>query len=310
MAEEYAKAGEIDFPEWAKPSWLPKGGESPVEGAVNPKGPEPEAVFTIIAPSFAREENGEGPVSLQGVLVAKYLADLGKKTYLLDVSVPYGELNGWPAEILRKEGRRKSGYLKNLTRIFGNEAEIVPLEDLLDWRKVAPEEREAVPGEIEGARKVSYSPAGERELGERARRYSALRKEEYGLVTRELGAATVKESVPAEDALFDIRSDGILVPRIYLARPMGGKFFRPKWNELTNAETPESLLSKLYLGINAQILKGASDAFGLAYPQATYSGKGSGLFGERERQVDPEAFYSLAGNYARIASAMGGFGKR
>lgn len=301
MSEEYAKAGEIDFPKWAKPSWLPKGGESPVEGAVNPKGPEPEAVFTIIAPSFAREENGEGPVSLQGVLIAKYLASLGKTIYILDVSVPYGELNGWPAKTLRKEGRRKSGYLKNLTRIFGNEADIVPLEDLLDWRKVAPEEREAVPEEIESARKVSYSWAGELELGKRARIYSALRKEEYDLVTRKLGAATVKESVPAEDAFFDIRSDGILVPRIYLARPMGGRFFRPKPGEVTTAETLESLYPKLHLRTNLGILKGASDAFGLDYPQATYSGEG---------QVDPEAFYSLAENYMKIVLAIGGFQKR
>jgi hypothetical protein len=243
-----------------------------VESIANPDGAWQPNFFGIIAPAYGREPEERENFSAFGFLIAEYLASLRKKIYVLDVSVPYAAVNGWPEEIAREEGRRKSGIFGGWLARFGASCETLPLESVMDWRKVVPSEALVGPGEIAAARKVSWDSPDERTLAERFRRYDAMRRDEYDLITRKYSAMTAKQSDPEEDELFDARKDGLVIPRIYFARPYGGRMFRPKKAELSTCDSAKDVEVKISwereTGVspawNAQTIAGIGRSLGLS----------------------------------------------
>jgi hypothetical protein len=260
-----------------------------VESVVNPQNLRNQNLYTIVAPSF----KGDPYVSFFAIPFAWYIGEVQKesslKFYILDVTVPYGEINGWPIEILDKERQTKINTIRRCFDLFEVDYKVIYLEKelkntlfnrmmnkylngiyLRELKSKAESSLELKVDEklLNRAKNVSYEnkvglPITENELKRRVREYEILRIVEFSYITKKYYAIPIKQGNPKDDETLDVSIYENEIPRIYLIKQknsIGSRIFRVENRErvLTIGDSLEEFNNKLKDKYNLMIAAIAS----------------------------------------------------
>lgn len=219
--------------------------------------------FGILAPSFRKPSQGLNAIdtTLSFVDFAMYARlmqadDPGRVMYVLDVSLPYGTINGWPEELLEKERSLKTAVMSEVLEMVDVDYAFVKLEDVeeLDVFKKTQEAVEAslaglvvTPEQREAAKSVAFDNPNDAELDLRFLQYRSKRETEYTVFTWLVDGLTTKQVDIADSINFDRVFGGGYTPPIVSLKKCndGGKYFRPKDADPTFLQPEQEFLERL-----------------------------------------------------------------
>jgi hypothetical protein len=203
--------------------------------------------------------------------------------------LPYGEINGWPREILDKERQTKINIIRKCCELFEVNYEVIYLEKELkntlfnrimnkylygiDLRELKSKVESSLELKVDEkllnrAKNVSYEnkvglQITENELKRRVKEYEILRRVEFSYITKRYNAIPIKQGNSKEDETLDVSIYKNKIPRIYLIKQessIGSRIFRVENRErvLTISDSLEEFNNKLRDKYNLKIAAIAS----------------------------------------------------